>query len=141
MNDTETIFALALASNFEPEFNFKKAYNRILTLGDVQFSNIYLIPCRDGVGDDYWNSACLIKSKYAVDEILSILKKMEEESNRVRPSPKISLDVDLIAWGVQLDDMQFNPKKLPLALDVKVPMSDIWKDPLFNSLKMPYLKM
>ena len=141
MNDTETIFALALASNFEPEFNFKKAYNRILTLGDVQFSNIYLIPCRDGVGDDYWNSACLIKSKYAVDEILSILKKMEEESNRVRPSHKISLDVDLIAWGVQLDDMQFNPKKLPLALDVKVPMSDIWHNSLFESPNISYPKI
>ena len=141
MNDTETIFALALASNFEPQLNFEKAYSKIQNLGDVQFSNIYLIPCRDGVGEDYWNSACLLKCKLDVDTIVSVLKSLEAESNRIRPSHKISLDVDLIAWGINLNNMKFNPKKLPLALDVKIPMSDIWKDPLFNSLKMSYLKM
>ena len=140
MNDTETIFALALASNFEPQLNFEKAYSKIQKMGDVQFSNIYLIPCRDGVGEDYWNSACLVKSKYAVDEILYILKKMETGSNRVRPSHKISLDIDLIAWGMHLNDMQFNPKKLPLALDVKVPMSDIWDNPLFESENINHIK-
>jgi 2-amino-4-hydroxy-6-hydroxymethyldihydropteridine diphosphokinase len=28
--------------------------------------------------------------------------------------------------------MQFNEKKLPLALDVKVPMFDIWHDAMFE---------
>ena len=26
---------------------------------------------------------------------------------------------------------KFNPKKLPLALDVKIPMYDLWPDPAF----------
>lgn len=126
MNDTETIFALALASNFEPQINFEKAYKKIKSLGSVQFSKIYLIPCRDGVGEDYWNSACLLKSKYYVDEISSILKIIEIESNRIRPSHRISLDVDLIAWGEDLKSMIFNSKKLPLALDVKIPLHELW---------------
>ena len=132
MNATETIFALALASNCNPELHFKQAFAQIAEIGQVQFSEIYLIPCRDGVGADYWNAACLLKSKMSVEEIISILKKMEDDSGRVRPSHQISLDVDLIAWGEDLSHMQFNPKKLPLATDVKIPMLDIWQSVYFQ---------
>ena len=126
------IFALALASNRDPQQNFRKAFAQIAHLGMVSFSSIYLIPCRDGIGADYWNAACLVQSQLSVDEMLSLLKKMEADSGRVRPSHQISLDIDLIAWGSHLTAMQFNPKKLPLALDVKVPMSDLWEDALFK---------
>ena len=132
MNATETIFALALASNSAPQYHFQKTFAQILNLGEASFSQIYVIPCRDGVGADYWNAACLVKSQLSVDEMIALLKKMEADSGRVRPSHSISLDVDLIAWGSDLTQMQFNPKKLPLALDVKIPMYDIWQDTLFN---------
>ena len=135
MNATETIFALALASNCNPELHFKQAFAQIAEIGQVQFSEIYLIPCRDGVGADYWNAACLLKSKISLDEMTSILKKMEDDSGRVRPSHQISLDVDLIAWGEDLSHMQFNPKKLPLATDVKIPMLDIWQNIEFQHEK------
>lgn len=131
MNATETIFALALASNDHPEQHFQQVYRQIAEMGQVQFSQIYLIPCRDGVGAEYWNSACLLRSSLSVDAVVLILKDMEEKSGRVRPSHQISLDIDLIAWGDDLTDMQFNPKKLPLATDVKIPMSDIWKHAMF----------
>lgn len=131
MNATETIFALALASNDHPQQHFQQVYRQIAEMGQVQFSQIYLIPCRDGVGAEYWNSACLLRSSLSVDAVVLILKDMEEKSGRVRPSHQISLDIDLIAWGDDLTDMQFNPKKLPLATDVKIPMSDIWKHAMF----------
>ncbi|MCE1270575.1 MAG: 2-amino-4-hydroxy-6-hydroxymethyldihydropteridine diphosphokinase [Acinetobacter sp.] len=129
MNATETIFALALASNLKQKQNFTFAYQQILSLGIVEFSSIYRIPCRDRVGADYWNSACLLKSRLSVDEITEILKNLEAQSGRVRPSHNISLDIDVIAWGETLNDMQFNPKKLPLALDVKIPLYDLWQIP------------
>jgi len=135
LNATETIFALALASNCNPELHFKQAFAQIAEIGQVQFSKIYLIPCRDGIGADYWNAACLLKSKISLDEVTSILKKMEDDSGRVRPSHQISLDVDLIAWGEDLSYMQFNPKKLPLATDVKIPMLDIWQSIEFQHEK------
>ena len=131
MNATETIFALALASNCNPEQHFKQAFSQIAEMGQVQFSEIYLMPCRDAIGADYWNAACLLKSHLHVDEIMHLLKKMETDSGRVRPSHFISLDVDLIAWGMDLEHMQFNPKQLPLALDVKIPMQDVWKHVMF----------
>lgn len=127
MNATETIFALALASNVQQQQNFTFAYEQLASLGTVEFSPIYEIPCRDGIGADYWNSACLLKSRLCVDEVTEILKQLEAQSGRVRPSHHISLDIDVIAWGETLDHMQFNPKKLPLALDVKIPLYDLWQ--------------
>ncbi|MGA6136529.1 2-amino-4-hydroxy-6-hydroxymethyldihydropteridine diphosphokinase [Acinetobacter dispersus] len=127
MNATETIFALALASNVQQQQNFTFAYEELSRLGAVEFSPIYEIPCRDGIGADYWNSACLLKSRLCVDEVTEILKKLEAQSGRIRPSHHISLDIDVIAWGETLDHMQFNPKKLPLALDVKIPLYDLWQ--------------
>ncbi|MCH7305779.1 2-amino-4-hydroxy-6-hydroxymethyldihydropteridine diphosphokinase [Acinetobacter sp. NIPH 1869] len=127
MNATETIFALALASNVQQQQNFTFAYEQLSRLGAVEFSPIYEIPCRDGIGADYWNSACLLKSRLCVDEVTEILKQLEAQSGRVRPSHHISLDIDVIAWGETLDHMQFNPKKLPLALDVKIPLYDLWQ--------------
>lgn len=127
MNATETIFALALASNVQQQQNFTFAYEQLSRLGTVEFSSIYEIPCRDGIGADYWNSACLLKCRLCVDEVTEILKQLEAQSGRVRPSHHISLDIDVIAWGETLDHMQFNPKKLPLALDVKIPLYDLWQ--------------
>ena len=135
MNATETIFALALASNNNPQQHFLYASDELSKIGQLQFSNIYLIPCRDGVGSDYWNAACLLKSSLSVADISVLLKNMEAVSGRVRPSHQISLDVDLIAWGENLEHMQFNPKKLPLALDVKIPMFDVWNDTAFQHAK------
>ena len=132
MNATETIFALALASNCHPQQHFQAAQHGISKWGSTQFSPIYIIPCRDGIGADYWNAACLVKSTMSVDQMMQALKQMEADSGRIRPSHQISLDVDLIAWGIDLTKMQFNPKKLPLALDVKIPMCDLWLHPAFQ---------
>ena len=99
MNATETIFALALASNNNPKQHFLYASEQLAKIGQLQFSNSYLIPCRDGVGADYWNAACLLKSSLSVTDISVLLKNMEATSGRIRPSHQISLDVALIAWG------------------------------------------
>jgi len=113
-------------------------------LGKVWFSPIYLIPCRDSIGADYWNAACLLYSEVPVQDMTDLLKQMETDSGRVRPSHQISLDVDLIAWGNDLSQMEFNPKKLPLALDVKIPMHDIWSHSAFEydrRLQYPQVKI
>lgn len=69
MNAPETIFALALASNLDADQHFTFAYTQLATLGKVQFSSVYQIPCRDGIGDDYWNSACLLKAPYHLNKL------------------------------------------------------------------------
>lgn len=49
MNAPEIIFALALASNLDAAQHFTFAYTQLATLGKVQFSSVYQIPCRDGI--------------------------------------------------------------------------------------------
>ncbi|AOA58583.1 2-amino-4-hydroxy-6-hydroxymethyldihydropteridine diphosphokinase [Acinetobacter larvae] len=127
MNVTETIFALALASNLHPKQHIQYAIEQLRPHGLMQLSSIYEIPCRDGVGADYYNAAALLSSHQSVAQIQDLFKQLEQSCGRHRPSHDISLDVDLIAWGADLQQMQFNPKKLPLALDVKIPLYEIWQ--------------
>jgi 2-amino-4-hydroxy-6-hydroxymethyldihydropteridine diphosphokinase len=63
-----------------------------------------------------------------VEQVVTTLKQLEQDAGRKRPSHSISLDVDLIAWGGNYQTMQFNPKKLPLADDVVIPLAEIWQD-------------
>lgn len=121
-----TIYAISIATNLNRADNTKLALQSLQQLGECQVSAIYEIPCRDGIGEDYWNCACLLHSRLQVDAVVAHLKQLESDTGRKRPSHKISLDMDLIAWGESLSEMVFNPKKLPLANDVIIPMLDIW---------------
>lgn len=120
------IFAIALASNLNPEQYFHLAYQKLIVMGETQFSSIFKIPCRDHIGDDYWNSACLLSGEYSFNDMEQQLKTLEQQAGRVRPSHRISLDLDIIAWGDDLNHLQLNDKKLPLALDVQIPLSELW---------------
>lgn len=120
------IYALALATNDDRELHLNQAVKGLSQLGQLEWSLIYEIPCRDHIGADYWNCAALLQSDLACEFIVEELKKLEHRSGRIRPSHCISLDIDLIAWGESLDKMQYNRKKLPLAIDVKIPLSELW---------------
>lgn len=120
------IYALALASNVDCAQNLAQAQHKLAALGPCQISQRYQIPCRDGIGADYWNMAMLITSDLGVDELISYLKQLEQQAGRSRPSYQIPLDIDLIGWGADLTQMQFNPKKLPLVADVSIPLAEVW---------------
>ncbi|MEB3754764.1 2-amino-4-hydroxy-6-hydroxymethyldihydropteridine diphosphokinase [Acinetobacter sp. MD2(2019)] len=126
MSANDMIFALALASNLNKQQHFNLAYQHIQSWGELELSSIYQIPCRDGVGHEYWNAACLLMTQFTLPEMQLRLKQLERLSGRVRPSHQISLDVDLIAWGNDLSTMQWNEKKQPFALDVKIPLYELW---------------
>lgn len=125
MNANEKIFALALASNAQPEQHLTWAIQFLRKLGTLQLSKVYQIPCRDGVGADYLNCACLLRCNLSYLEIQKIVKEMEILAGRVRPSHRISLDIDLIAWGYSLSNLTLNQKKMPFALDVKIPLFEL----------------
>ena len=143
MNAADTIFALALASNLDPEQHLRHAVQQLSDLGTLQLSQVYQIPCRDAVGADYFNAACLLQSRASVQQIQQQLLQLELNAGRLRPSHQISLDVDLIAWGASLEQMQFNPKKCPLALDVKIPLAELWSHPdlTFAAHDFPVLRL
>ncbi|MBF7685193.1 2-amino-4-hydroxy-6-hydroxymethyldihydropteridine diphosphokinase [Acinetobacter sp. B10A] len=122
------IFALALASNLNADRHLNWALQQLKQHGQLlAISSAYEMQCRDGVGADYLNSACVFESCHLDQKTVSILiKSLEEKTGRVRPSHQISLDIDLIAWkDTHAQPWQFNLQKMPFALDVKVPLSEI----------------
>lgn len=138
MNATVTHYLLALASNTQPYRHFQFAQRALAQFGPLHWSKIYLIPCRDGIGADYWNTACLLKSHLPLEQMLLWVKQLEQQAGRVRPSHQITLDVDLIAWGADIRQLKFNPKKQPLPLDVKIPLQDLDLSLTPQKIQHPY---
>ncbi|MFT4021928.1 MAG: 2-amino-4-hydroxy-6-hydroxymethyldihydropteridine diphosphokinase [Acinetobacter sp.] len=141
MNANETIFFLAFASNLDSARHILCAIQTLAKLGTVQCSNVYEIPCRDGVGADYLNCACTFKSEMSLNDIQKLLQEMEQQAGRIRPSHQISLDIDLIAWSIQGSDLIFNTKKIPFALDVKIPMRELVNHIEFDHASVHYPKV
>ena len=84
----------------------------------------------------------MLRSHLSSSEMLDLLKDLEHQAGRVRPSHKISLDIDLIAFGQNLSDLQLNQKKMPFALDVKIPMYElIASDDFAYSEQVAYPKL
>lgn len=131
MNAHEQIYALALASNFNARQNLNWAIAQLEVHGVLQLSQIFEIPCRNGVGKHYLNCACLMQSHLSLEHIIQYLQHLEKKAGRVRPSNQISLDIDLIAWQVH-NNWHFNHKKMPFALDVQIPMSELIEHPYFK---------
>lgn len=124
MNANVTTFALALASNLNARHYLAWALQRIQTLGEIRCSQVFEIPCRDAVGADYLNMACLVDTPCHFAFIQQYLKELEQQAGRVRPSHQVSLDIDIIAWQ-QNNKWHFNEKKMPFAVDVKIPMYEL----------------
>lgn len=136
-----TIYAIAIATNLDKSIHLQLCLNTLKSWGSCQVSSIYAIPCRDQVGADYWNAACILESSMTVEQVITSLKQLESDAGRKRPSHSISLDVDLIAWGGNYQTMQFNPKKLPLADDVVIPLAEIWQDERLKRITHDFIRI
>ena len=123
-----TIYALALGSNLNREHWIAFARQQLTMLGECQWSPVYEIPCRAGKGADYYNLAVLLDSPLVIADMEQRLQQLEQQAGRIRPSHCISLDIDMIAYGDSLQQMQLVAKKLPLAFDVWLPLSALWRD-------------
>lgn len=137
------IFALALASNLNASKHLNWALQQLERQGKlVAVSCAYEMPCRDGVGADYLNAACLFEStELDFATIQVFIKNLESMTGRIRPSHQITLDIDLIAWQDQhTQSWQLNAKKMPFALDVKVPLYDVLPIQTFHVRSIPHYK-
>jgi len=138
LNATVTCYLLALASNQQPHQYFQFARSALAQLGRVHWSKVYLIPCRDSIGADYWNAACLLESQLSAKQMQQWSKELEQQAGRIRPSHCITLDVDVIAWGNNLQQLNFNSRKIPLPLDVRIPLQDIGVKLQPQKIQHPY---
>ena len=117
---------LALGSNDQPQSSLDFACTELAKLGEVLFSSRYELPPRSGIGVDYINMAVRLDSDLAVDAVRKIIYQLEDTAGRVRKSSVIRLDIDLIAWEESGVKPTFDIHRLPLPMDVIVPMEEIW---------------
>ncbi len=117
---------LALGSNDQPQASLDFACVELAKLGEVLFSSRYDLPPRSGVGVDYINMAVRLDSELTVDAVRAIIYQLEDTAGRVRKSSVIRLDIDLIAWEEGGGNPIFDSHRLPLPMDVIVPMEEIW---------------
>jgi 2-amino-4-hydroxy-6-hydroxymethyldihydropteridine diphosphokinase len=121
------IYAIALGSNFQQAEAMAQAQAALERLGQCVYSPMYQLPDRLGVGPLYWNIALLLKTpQWTPDDLAGQLQQIEQDCGRVRPSKQVRMDVDLIAWGQTLVELQVDPRRMPLPLDVTLPMQEIW---------------
>lgn len=111
---------------------------QLSALGSCQFSCVYQIPCRQGKGDDYYNFAVLLETKLGFDELNQLLKQLEQQAGRVRPSHDIPLDIDIIAFGEDMNDLHIVASRLPLPFDAVKPLSELWPTCPSSATTMPY---
>lgn len=117
---------LALGSNSQPQSSLDFAVVALAELGEVLLSKRYEMPPRSGMGVDYVNMAVRLDSHLTTDTIRSTVFNIENMAGRIRRSNVIRLDIDLIAWEERGQRPIFDHDRLPLPMDVIVPMEDVW---------------
>ncbi len=117
---------LALGSNDQPQPSLDFACVELAKLGEVLLSSRYEMPPRSGIGVDYINMAVRLDSDLTVDAVRTTIYRIENMAGRIRKSNIIRLDIDLIAWEESGQAAIFDSHRLPLPMDVIVPMEEIW---------------
>ena len=117
---------LALGSNDQPQSALDFACIELAKLGEVLCSSRYELPPRSGVGVDYINMAVRLDADLTAERVRKIIYQLEDTAGRIRKSSVIRLDIDLIAWQESGQAAIFDLHRLPLPMDVIVPMEEIW---------------
>lgn len=133
-----TLYALAISSNTARRYWSQFAQQQLALLGNCQFSTVYQIPCRQGKAADYYNFAALLHSDLSFDSLNESLKKLEQQAGRVRPSHQIPLDIDIVAHGRDVSQLNLVASRLPLPFDAIKPLAELWPDCPAAQVSMPY---
>lgn len=121
------IYALALGSNQDPEQALAEAKAHLAMLGRCEYSPLFELPDRDGGGQMYINLAILLFCPPMDLSLLQArLQQIEIDCGRVWQSKIVRLDIDLIAYGETVAQLQVISRRLPLPLDVSLPLRHLW---------------
>lgn len=120
------MYAVSLGSNFQHEQAFAQAKIALAQLGVCQFSRCFELPDRNNPAARFWNMAAVINSPIdCMAAFEAQLHHIEHDCGRQRPSAQVRLDLDLIATGADLSSLVILPKRLPLTVDVQMPLQTL----------------
>lgn len=95
--------ALGLGSNHEPEQNLASCLDELLLrFKDLQLSPVFRSSAKDQSGPDYLNMVVGIDTDLPLQELATVLKKIEDKHRRDRSTPRpasITLDIDILLYA------------------------------------------
>ncbi|MDQ6970506.1 MAG: 2-amino-4-hydroxy-6-hydroxymethyldihydropteridine diphosphokinase [Mariprofundus sp.] len=99
---------LGMGSNIEAEYHLKQAAAALRTrFAEVHFSSVYQSAAIGMDGDDFLNACCLFESELSEQELIALLKSMEDKQGRDRSrgswKPR-TLDLDVLMYDGQVVD-------------------------------------
>ncbi len=105
---------ISIGSNIDRESNINKALDALERLfGDIEVSSIFESEAVGFEGDAFYNLVVGATTERPVDEVVSTLKKIEDDNGRIRGGEKFSartLDLDLLTYDELIID---HPAQLP----------------------------
>ena len=95
--------ALSLGSNIEPEENIRACLDALLLkFNDLSLSSVFESESIGFQGDNFLNMAVAFEAELSLDSLITVLKKIEDDSGRDRSQPRFSgrtLDIDVLIYG------------------------------------------
>ena len=106
---------VGLGSNIEPALHIQEGIDALLeNFPDCTFSKQYESEAVGFDGENFINSVAEFSSSLTIEEIISILGKIEDASGRTRTGPKFSartLDIDLLLYNDSI--IEERPVRVP----------------------------
>lgn len=95
--------SLSIGSNIDAAQNVRRALALLRAeFGDVRCSSVYESESVGFAGDNFLNLAAVISTEKPLEQILPLIKRIEDKLGRDREQPKFSgrtIDIDILTYG------------------------------------------
>lgn len=136
---------LSLGSNIEREKHLRFALENLKEhFGELMVSPVYECPAVGFTGNDFYNLVAGFDSEQPVHVITAILRKLEDDSGRIRGADKFAartLDIDLLTYGNKtgvIDGIALPRDEILKYAFVLKPLMDIAADELHPETRCSY---
>ena len=143
-----TILALSIGSNIDAELNIRAALGALsLEFDNIRNSTTYESQAVGFDGDNFLNLVVLADTDKKLDEVATILKRLEDQLGRDRHQVRFSgrtMDIDIILYGdesgmccgIELPRLEVTENAYVLQ-----PLSEVLPDAVHPATGMSYLKL
>jgi 2-amino-4-hydroxy-6-hydroxymethyldihydropteridine diphosphokinase len=140
--------ALGLGSNHEPAQNLASGLDELLLrFKDLQLSSVFRSSAKDKIGPDYLNMVVGVETDLLLQELATVLKKIEDKHRRDRSTSRpasITLDIDILLYADKsgsFDRITLPRPEITTAAYVLWPLAQIAGKKKHPSLKQSYAEL
>ncbi len=143
-----TTLALSIGSNIDAESNIRAALGALsLEFDNIRNSTTYESQAVGFVGDNFLNLVVLADTDKKLDEVASILKRLEDQLGRDRQQVRFSgrtMDIDILLYGNESGmycGIELPRPEVTENAFVLQPLSELLPDAVHPATGLSYLKL